>query len=128
MLLQTKELDFKIDSIDNALVVLIPSQVTINETFVYKLWFELLVKKWKNETKYFSFSKDINQSEYYQAIIKMGKIVLPYIFIELEKEPTHWFSALKQITNENPIKENSKGNIQLMTNDWLQWAKTQGVI
>jgi len=62
----------------------------------------------------------------YQEIVKMGKIALPYIFAELAKEPTHWFHALKQITNENPVKETSKGNIQLMTNDWLSLSKTQG--
>jgi len=128
MLMQAVEQDFKIDTIDNAIVVLIPSQISINEKFVYKLWFELLVQKWKSETKYYSFSKDITNSEYYHAIIKMGKTILPYIFLELQKEPTHWFNALKQITKANPIKEDSKGNINLMTKDWLSWAKIQGII
>lgn len=120
--------DFKIDTIDDAIVVLIPSQISINEAFVYKLWFELLVQKWKNETKFYSFSKDIHHSEYYQEIIKIGKSALPYIFSELEKEPAHWFYALKKITNENPVKPKNKGNIQQMTNDWLQWAKTKKII
>lgn len=127
MLTQTIGHDFKIDTIDNALVILIPSQISINEKFFYKLWFEILAQKWKNETRYYSFSKDIVTSPSYQQIIKMGKIALPYIFAELAKEPTHWFHALKKITNENPVKETSKGNIQLMTNDWLLWAKTQGI-
>ena len=127
MLTQTVGSDFKIDTIDNAMVVLIPSQISINEDFVHKLWFELLVQKWKNETKYYSFSKEIIGSESYQEILKMGKIALPFIFAELEREPTHWFHALKQITNENPVKATSKGNIQLMTNDWVSWAKTQGI-
>jgi len=127
MLTQTIGQDFKIDTIDNALVILIPSQISINEKFVYKLWFEILVQKWKNETRYYSFSKDIVTSPSYQEIIRMGKIALPYIFAELTKEPAHWFHALKQITNENPVKETSKGNIHLMTNDWLLWAKTQGI-
>ncbi len=128
MLAQTLEQDFKIDTIDNAIVVLIPSQISINEKFVQRLWFELLVQKWKNETKYYSFSKEIHNSEYYQAIIKLGKNVLPFIFAELQKEPGHWFNALKQITNENPVRENSKGNIQSMTNDWLSWAKIHEII
>ena len=127
MLAQTVGSDFKIDTIDNAMVVLIPSQISINEDFVHKLWFELLVQKWKNETKYYSFSKEIFGSESYKEILKMGKIALPFIFAELKREPTLWFHALKQITNENPVKETSKGNIQLMINDWLSWAKTQGI-
>ena len=127
MLAQTVGSDFKIETIDNAMVVLIPSQISINEDFVHKLWFELLVQKWKNETKYYSFSKEIVGSDSYKEILKMGKIALPFIFGELEREPTHWFHALKQITNENPVKETSKGNIQLMTNDWVSWAKTQGI-
>ena len=127
MLAQTVGSDFKIDTIDDAMVVLIPSQISINEDFVHRLWFELLVQKWKNETKYYSFSKEIVGSESYKEILKMGRIALPFIFAELEREPTHWFHALKQITNENPVKETSKGNIQLMTNDWVSWAKIQGI-
>jgi len=67
------------------------------------------IQKWKNETKYYLFSNEIHNSEYYQAIIKLGKDVLPFIFAELQKESGHWFYALKQITNENPLKESSKG-------------------
>ena len=51
MLAQTVGSDFKIETVDNAMVVLIPSQISINEDFVHKLWFELLVQKWKNKKK-----------------------------------------------------------------------------
>ncbi|MBI4648180.1 MAG: hypothetical protein HY738_16755 [Bacteroidia bacterium] len=128
MITQTTSSDYKIDTIDNAFIVLIPSQMKIDAYFVNKLWFELLVKKWKNETRFFSFSNDITKSESYKLIINMGKVALPFIFQELKKEPAHWFVALKQITKENPVKETSKGNIVKMVNDWLLWGKTKKII
>jgi hypothetical protein len=37
--------------------VSIPSQISINEKFFYKLWFEILVQKWKNEATYDNVKK-----------------------------------------------------------------------
>jgi hypothetical protein len=51
----------------------------------------------------------------------MGEKALPFIYFELQKEPDHWFWALKAITCEDPVPKEQRGNLQLMTIAWLKW-------
>ncbi|MEZ4885733.1 MAG: hypothetical protein R3E32_13450 [Chitinophagales bacterium] len=112
----------------NHILIEIPVEVKIDDSFFAELKFQLLAQKWKEESKFFSFTKDIVQTESYQAILKMGNTAIPFILKELEKKPKHWFYALKHLTKENPIQESSKGNLQLMTKDWMQWGKRNNLL
>ena len=62
----------------------------------------------------------------YQAIIRMGKPAIPFILDELRREPDHWFVALKQITGEDPIPEEARGNMRGMADAWLKWGDDHG--
>lgn len=78
---------------------------------------------WEKETKILSAIDDIIENESYQAIIKQGKDVVPFIIDELKKNNKFWFHALEVLTGEDPVKKEHWGNPLLMKNDWLQWAK-----
>ncbi len=109
-------------------IINIPQTSSLNGAFFDELKFQLLAKNWKDESRFFSFAKQSTQLPSYEAIIEMGDSALPFIFKEMAHEPNHWFVALKKIVGENPISPEHVGNIQLMTNDWLQWAKTKNYI
>lgn len=78
---------------------------------------------WKDETLYESSVEKIIDHPSYQFIIKMGERALPHIFAELDVEPDHWFYALWEITKVDPVPPDVCGDVQAMTDAWLEWAK-----
>ncbi len=85
--------------------------------------FDLLAKKWLSETSLCSDSTQMSIHPAYQQIIGMGTLALPFIFRELEQRPNHWFWALQAITGENPVGDEQRGDIVLMSAAWLTWAR-----
>lgn len=68
------------------------------------------------------FSSSLNK-ESYNSIINLGKDVIPLIIDDLIKTDSHWFYALSEIANFNPVQEKHQGIIPLMKKDWIEWAK-----
>jgi len=62
----------------------------------------------------------------YQEIIAMGEKVLPWILQELQREPSHWFSALSAIAKVDPVSADD--NFEQAVEAWLNWGKSQGYI
>lgn len=92
----------------------------------YEQRFMTLADEWRHNQGVTSSLTQLVMSPAYQQIIGMGKTAVPLIFRELEKEPDHWFWALKSITGEDPVSDESRGNIGQMATDWLEWGKKQG--
>jgi len=104
-------------------LIKIPGEANTDEVFFSELRFRILAEKWKEQSRFFSFAQDRFRSEVYEEILKMGPDVLPFIVRDLEQSPGWWFHALKTLSGENPVPKEHQGNIHLMTQDWLQWAK-----
>jgi hypothetical protein len=64
----------------------------------------------------------------YQQIIGMGREVVPLILRELEREPDHWFWALKAITGEDPVPEQHRGRVRAMADAWIRWGREHGLL
>ena len=62
----------------------------------------------------------------YQQIIGMGPAAIPWLLAELEREPDHWFWALKSITMVDPVSADERGDIHKMAQAWLKWGKDRG--
>jgi hypothetical protein len=90
--------------------------------------FEDLRRKWHSEYGASSSPRVIANSSSYRQIVFMGDRVLPLIFRDLEQrsEPDHWFTALHEITNANPVSPSDRGNMRAMAKAWIKWAKTHG--
>jgi hypothetical protein len=88
--------------------------------------FTHLTAQWREETQFLSSSTAIAMHPAYQQIIGMGPAALPLILRELEREPSHWFWALKCITGADPVPPDQKGQRKAMRDAWLQWAREQG--
>lgn len=88
--------------------------------------FRRLVTQWRAERGATSSISQMITCPAYQQIIALGPAVIPLLLHELERDPDHWFAALRTITGENPVKPEHRGDLMLMSQDWLQWAKEQG--
>jgi hypothetical protein len=93
---------------------------TIKYDHVIKLVFDILYKKWYEETKYLSSSKKF-ENKYYEKIISLGMDVVPILIDTLKESPEHLFVALNKITKQNPVKIEDRGKIKKMTEDWILW-------
>jgi hypothetical protein len=63
----------------------------------------------------------------YREIVAMDRLALPFIMAELEREPDLWFSALREITKENPVPPQSAGNLKEMAAAWIKWGLENNV-
>lgn len=118
----------KIQVVDDTLQIEIPLNENFDVQSLHELQFQILAEKWKEESKFFSFNREMTNLPSYQSIIGMGKAAIPFLLKALQNEPQHWFTALNVITQENPVAFAHRGNIVQMTNDWLTWGKKNGLI
>ena len=81
---------------------------------------------WIEETQFQSSMDKIINHPAYQAIIALGKDVVPLIIKDLEADPKHWGPALFAITGANPVPKEHAGRIKMIAQDWIQWAKDNG--
>ena len=92
------------------------------------LTFQELAETWERETAVLSSITMMSIHPAYQRIIGMGSRVLPLIFRELARRPGHWFWALNAITGEDPVPPEGAGDIQRMTESWLEFGRQRGYI
>lgn len=90
--------------------------------------FEQLARIWRAETGPSSSASEMAMHPAYQRIIGMGREAVPFLLRELEREPDHWFWALKAITGVDPVDAGHRGDVEEMARAWLQWGREQGYI
>jgi hypothetical protein len=88
--------------------------------------FGRLAARWKSERGPTSSITEMALHPAYQEIVGMGLAAGPLLLKELEREPDHWYWALKSITGIDPVAPEHRGNIQAMAGDWLKWGREQG--
>jgi hypothetical protein len=89
--------------------------------------FRQLVARWKAERLPHSSSTRLTDHPAYHEIIAMGRRAVPWLLAELEREPDHWFIALRRLSGADPVKPEHRGNLDAMTADWLAWGRQQGI-
>lgn len=107
------------------------SEVLVGKTVssrsdIAQMRFENLATRWRSETSFCASALEMATNQYYQNIIGMGEMAVPFILRELAKQPEHWFWALKAITGEDPVPEEDRGDIPRMTEAWLLWGVRNG--
>jgi len=96
------------------------------ETATMEPIFLALVRSWKEERGPASSTTQLAMCPSYQRIIGLGPAVVPLLLRELERQPDHWFWALKAITGADPVPEASRGKVREMARWWLDWGRAQG--
>ena len=88
-----------------------------------------LVRRWRSERGYTSFTAEIVRCPSYRKIVAMGEDALPLIFERLRDEgdnPDHWDFALSEITGCDPVPEEAYGYMDRIAGCWLEWAEENG--
>jgi hypothetical protein len=89
--------------------------------------FRELAEQWKRERPNYSSSITLMIACHpYLRIISLGQKVVPSILAELERNPDFWFSALRAITDANPITDEIRGKLIAMKDAWIAWGKANG--
>ena len=90
--------------------------------------FDALVHQWRQETATLSSTSKIVTHPAYQRIMAMGEKAVPLILRELQKEPEHWFYALRNITETSPVSPEEAGDVAKMAAAWIAWGVENGYI
>jgi hypothetical protein len=73
-----------------------------------------------------SSSTEMAELPSYQQIIALGPHVVPLLLRELERDPDHWFWALKVLTGASPVPAEQRGQVREMAKRWVEWGRQQG--
>ena len=88
-----------------------------------KFLFDVLATGIERDCMLISSVHEIERHYCYRYVVKIGWSVLPLILERIKIAPSMWcFSALWEITGENPIKDGNEGVVRMMARDWLEWA------
>jgi len=90
--------------------------------------FKRLATDWKEKAAPLSSLTSKVMVPSYQEIIGMGWAAVPLMLRELEKEPQHWFWALRCITGTNPVSAEDSGRMDRMAQVWVKWGYDRGII
>jgi hypothetical protein len=90
--------------------------------------FEELALVWSAETAHLSSPAKLVDHRAYRQIIGLGPAVLALVLRDLSESGRFWFPALNAITGENPVPEDAAGDIERMTDAWLQWGRANDLI
>jgi hypothetical protein len=93
-----------------------------------KRLFSELSRDWREATNLASSASEIVLNQSYQRIIGLGPDVIPLVLADLRARGGHWFSALRALTGENPVRPLDVGRIKKMTESWLNWGRQKGLI
>lgn len=88
--------------------------------------FLTLAKRWREERGPMSSTTDMALCPSYQRIIGLGPAVVPFLLRELDRDPDHWFWALKAITGADPVPQTGRGKLKEMARLWIEWGRQQG--
>ena len=90
--------------------------------------FRALSDQWNAETAHISSFRDLFMHPAYQQIIGLGSEVVPALLRDLQRQPKLWFWALYSITRQNPVGNDGVGDIDKMTNAWIDWGRERGLV
>jgi len=102
-------------------IIYLVSPELLNSQELLTLKFNFLKSIWKEDKKLLSSPNKIQNLESYNRIIELGEKVLPLIITELRNEPDFWFEALRRLSGADPVEDKNRGNLELMSNDWISW-------
>ena len=89
--------------------------------------FEELAHAWAARTAHLSSPAKLVEDPAYRQIIGLGPAVLPFVLRDLEQTGRFWFPALHAITGENPVSDDAAGDIDRMTEAWIEWGRANGL-
>lgn len=91
-------------------------------------FFQELRNAWLNDTAFESGYKNKINHPAYLKIVSMGELIIPILVEDMVENKTPWHYALVDITQKNPIREESAGRANKIIEDWHAWAKENNYV
>ena len=85
--------------------------------------FRRLYAQWEEETGGLSSPRKLVENWAYRRVVEMGWEAVPIMLKELQAGRGYWYSALTEITGEDPTDESMRGRLWLMKEAWLEWGR-----
>lgn len=102
-----------------------PNNITPDEI---KEQFTNLASQWIQDVQRMSSTVQMTKHPAFQKIVSLGQPVIPLLLEDLPHNPIYWIPALRQITQENPVKPEQRGKIKQMAEAWLNWGRQKGYL
>ncbi len=122
-----------IEAVDRNITHIVSSAISLHwkgvETLTFtpdSVRFHKLASDWRKEVSTTSSPVEMARNKYYQSIVGMGEVAVPFILRDLDlnrSDPDHWFIALKLITGVDPVKEEDRGDTVRMAETWVNWGR-----
>ncbi len=90
--------------------------------------FERFADRWQTETLFLSSYTEMVSAPAYLDMIGMGRKVVPLLLRRLERDPDHWFAALRATAKADPVPPEDRGAFDNMREAWLEWGHEQGLL
>lgn len=88
--------------------------------------FDELNEVWSAAVRFHSGPGDRHPA--YRAIVQLGPAVVPLLLADLAESGRPWYSALRELTGDNPVPDSDRGKIQAVTDRWLAWGRERGLV
>lgn len=85
-------------------------------------------EEWRAASRFSSSMTQITAHHAYRAVVNLGSEVVPILLQELQRRPEPWFTALREITGENPVRSEQRGDMSAMADAWLRWGRARGLV
>ncbi len=95
-------------------------------TKVLEETFRKIAEQWKSETAPYSSIRRKKQHPLYRQIVEIGEAAVPLILADLNRNPSHLFWALGEITGIAPTENSNARNFLDVVKAWLEWGRAEG--
>ena len=90
--------------------------------------FEALRRRWREDVAGLSDLREIVTHPAYEAIIAMGREVVPWVLQDVAQGAGHWHVALRAITGEQPVPASEAGRLHAIRDHWLAWGRSRKLV
>lgn len=90
--------------------------------------FNTLKQQWIDDTHFKSNVFSTTSHPAYLQILSYGQPMIPILLNDMKENRTHWFFALSDLTGAHPIREENRGKVDRMIEDWVVWGEHEGYL
>ena len=82
-----------------------------------------LAERWREETQFYSMSRQLVEHPAYREILQMGEVAVPWILRDMAMTGARWTILLGEITGEDPAAHAALGRVRDVQAAWIEWGR-----
>ena len=82
-----------------------------------------LAEQWREETQFYSMSRQLVEHPAYREILQMGEVAVPWILRDMATIGARWTLLLGEITGEDPVVHAAPGRVREVQAAWIEWGR-----